>query len=213
MRRPVRTYAANEFSGPAGEMRQEKHIDALSSTGLRNAAINESGVTFQAFDPAGNEYASSSLPGIVSRRRAQAAYAASSAPLEHLNGLQFVNVHRDPSRNTNGLYTPSTRTIDLRHAATDWTHPAQRAMRYRTPVHELGHHVDTVRNGPNSSAGTREARAENYADRYAHGNAPSIYDAYAAKGRSDVFNRSRNPDTEMHLYRHTRSANETPGSA
>src|ERR1017187_9105188 len=99
-------------------------------------------------------------------------------PVEHLKGIEHIQVGTklpDGTEARTMSYTPSAPAdkqgksymemrphYDTKH---DTTH-SQRDQRQRTMVHEIGHHNDPASRDLTSNEGTREANAENYADKY-----------------------------------------------
>lgn len=93
--------------------------------------------------------------------------AHSSLPLQHLNGIQFMNVQHGGGMagGALGLYYPDHRGMVM-DGDVDTRNPDTRLQRERAVVHEIGHHVETTSRGTMGMGGKSEAVAENYADRY-----------------------------------------------
>lgn len=134
-----------------------------------------------------------------------------SIPPEHLHGLPSIH-YGSPETVPQGAYAYMDKHGEGMHLAegpADARNARQRADFGGMFAHELGHHVEAVEKSRGAETGVmshsmHEARAENYAAKYAPGHTNSIYDEQVASGHT-----SWNFDNEP--YKAERNVGTLPG--
>jgi hypothetical protein len=190
------SFASNEPGSP----RSANHKRRRDVTG----PISE----INSFDSSGNKD-NASLPGMVSKGKMINSLASSSVPPSHLQGLQFVDIHRTEGQ-PRGAYFHDLHGVSLHGFGKDSV--SSQGQRARTPIHEIGHHVDSMTNGTPDSLGKSEALAENYADANASVSASSVYDAHLHRGLLDPFKTASDTTGDVNAidYENTREAGSQP---
>lgn len=130
-------------------------------------------IPFRSLNSWGQEEDPEGMQAQISRGRATHSLAAARMPLDHLQGLQFMDTTKqaDAIGGNAGAYyrrglDPRGRGMVMNLASGNNADPRLRAYGQRTVVHELGHHVQNMTHGSLSMLGHSEGLAENYADKY-----------------------------------------------
>jgi hypothetical protein len=134
-----------------------------------------------------------------------------SIPPEHLQGLNAIHYGspETTAADTYGYYNRRASSIHLAEGPADSANARQRADFAGMFTHELGHHVEQEEQGRGAETGVlahsmKEARAENYAAKYAPGHTNHVYDDHEASGNTG-WNFDAGP------YRAERRAGSLPG--
>ncbi len=107
---------------------------------------------------------------------------ASDIPTEHLKGITHIKTGQRLRPGTSAQYRASVHDSRgfIQHGDKYGAeNRADREVRRRTLVHEIGHHQDPETHDRSQSQGRVEARAENYADHFIGATktaVPSVYD-------------------------------------
>lgn len=163
-----RSYASNDVP----QTRVGSFRAALSNTNVYKTDVN------------GSHKPESSIGGLVHRERIVRDLSATTLPLEHLQGLQFIHHNAEGLDGPTGEYNHAGGiSISTRHPE-GLTKDEAASNRRVALVHEIGHHVDAMTHGSiHPDIGHAEATAVNYAQKHS-GDSHGIEDAYDSHAKA-----------------------------